>query len=88
MTDNNTDNINIDRAQIRNLVHQYRETDDHQEQRQIENRVLRETVWQSSLLSSETGPALSQEQLERVYAELPDDAKEAKRIVRSYFFQG
>jgi len=59
MTDDTTNSkIDIDAAKIRASIQQYRETDDREEQREIENEVLRETVWKPSQEPSETSLTL------------------------------
>ena len=88
VTDDTTNSkIDIDAAKIRASIQQYRETDDREEQREIENEVLRETVWKPSQEPSETALTLKPRQIELVYKRLPDDAKEAKRILRSHYVE-
>jgi predicted metal-dependent RNase len=88
MTNKNTHNeIVIDDAQITELIEQYRNTDSRKKQRELENQVLQETVWKASPETTEPQPTLDQDQIETVYQELPEDAQEAKRILRSLLFQ-
>jgi hypothetical protein len=82
-----TNNIDIDAAKLSDLVEEYRETTDREEQRKIENQVLAETVWQTPDQSSKEELVLSKTQVELLYAEIPDDAKEAKRILRSFYVE-
>jgi hypothetical protein len=86
-----TDNISpddIDAAQIAKLIREYNQTDDREEQRRIENQVLAETVWQTpQAQTQQEGLTLSRAQWERLYAEIPDDALEAKRILRSFYIE-
>ena len=85
-----TDNINsndIDAAQIAEYIQEYNQTDDREEQRRIENDVLAETVWQTPPQSEKEKLELSKGQVESLYAEIPDDAKEAKRILRSFYIK-
>jgi hypothetical protein len=87
MTDEITSN-DIDAAQIAKLVQQYNQTDDREEQRHIENEVLAETVWQTpQSQSQQDGLTLSRADWERLHAAIPDDAKEAKRILRSFYVE-
>jgi uridine kinase len=89
MTDDTTNTkIDIDGAQLRELIRQYRAASDREEQRQIEDQVLQETVWQVPSESSEDGASLSKEEFEQVYSELPEDAKHARRILRTLHFRG
>lgn len=83
MTDN-TSEIDIDGAKIREYIKQYRETDDREEQREIENQVLRETVWQSSPDTAEDTLTLNEAQVELIDQVVPDDATEARQILRSH----
>jgi hypothetical protein len=87
MTDDTTSKIDIDRALLRDYIKQYRETDDREEQRRIENQVLQETVWQSSFQHFQEQPSLSKKEFQQVYKELPDDAKHARMILRSLRFR-
>lgn len=86
MTDNIAE-IDIEAAKIYESIQRYRETDDREEQREIENQILRETVWKPSQESSETTLTLNEGQIELVYKRLPDDAKEAKCIMRSHLVE-
>jgi len=89
MTDDTTNTkIDIDGAQLRELIRQYRAASGREEQRQIEDQVLQETVWQVPSESSEDGASLSKEEFEQVYSELPEDAKHARRILRALHFRG
>jgi len=81
----NISSDDIDAAQIVNLVQEYNQTDDREEQRRIENEVLAETVWQTPERAAEDKLVLSKSQVESLYAEIPDDAKEAKRVLRSFY---
>ena len=85
-----TDEINsndIDAAQIAQYIREYNQTNDRAEQRRIENQVLAETVWETPSQSSEDELVLSKVQVETLYAEIPDDSKEAKRILRSFYME-
>lgn len=84
MTDKITSN-DIDAARIANLVEEYNRTDDREEQRRIENEVLAETVWQTPERASEDKLVLNKSQVESLYAEIPDDATEAERILGSFY---
>jgi len=65
MTDDTTNSkIDIDATQIRESIQQYRETDDREEQREIKNEVLRETVWKPSQESSEIALTLKTRQID------------------------
>jgi hypothetical protein len=86
MTDHIASN-DIDAAQIAQYVREYKQTDDRKEQRRIENQVLDETVWQTPNQTSADELVLSKAQVESLYAEIPDDAKEAKRILRSFYVE-
>jgi predicted metal-dependent RNase len=88
MTNKNTHNeIVIDDAQVTELIKQYQNIDSPKKQRELENQVLEETVWKESPDAIEPEPTLDQDQIETVYQELPEDAEEAKRILRSLLFQ-
>jgi len=84
MTDNITE-IDIDSAQLAEYARQYQEDTTREERRNIENKILAETVWKPSPAEQEDVLALNEAQIERIYEDLPDDAKEAKRILRSYY---
>ncbi len=86
MTKDN-DKIDINGAQITEIIKQYRNTDSRKKQRELENQVLEETIWKESPDTIEPQPTLEQDQIETVYQELPEDAQEAKRILRSLVFQ-
>ena len=83
----NTSSNDIDAAQIAKLIREYKQTDDREEQRRIENQVLAETVWQTPEKSSEEELVLTEAEVESLYAEIPDEAKEAKRILRSVYME-
>ena len=88
MTDKDTCNeIDIDFARIAELIKQYQNIDSRSERRKIENHALHQTVWNSSLETTGSQSRLSQDQVETVYQQLPEDAQEAKRILRSLLFE-
>ena len=88
MTDKDTCNeIDIDVARIAELIRQYQNIDSRSERRKIENQVLHQTVWNSSLETTGSQLRLNQDQVETVYQQLPEDAQEAKRILRSLLFE-
>jgi hypothetical protein len=58
-----------------------------EDQQQTENQVLAETVWQTPPQPEGAGLTLSRAQVESLYAEIPDNAKEAKRILRSFYME-
>ena len=78
-------NISIDNERLTDLVRQYHQTQDRAEQRRIENEVLAETVWQEPPTEQEDEFRISADTVERIYSELPDDAKEAKRALRALY---
>jgi hypothetical protein len=80
--------ITIDIERIAELVEQYRQAEAREEQRRIENEVLAETVWQEMSMEGSQGATLSDSQVELVYSELPDDAEEAKRVLRRIHLDG
>lgn len=82
----NTNNIDIDAAKVSDLVEEYRETTDREEQREIENQVLAETVWKAAPHEDE-GLLLNEAQVEKIYEKLPEDAAESRRILRSYYVE-
>jgi len=84
---NNISSDDIDAAEIAQYVQEYKQTDDREEQRRIENQVLAETVWRTPEQSSEEELALTEAEVESLYAEIPDEAKEAKRILRSVYME-
>lgn len=77
----------IDVGQINDLIDQYHQTEDRAKRREIENRVLSETVWKELPSEVEAKFCISEDQIERVYEELPDDALEAKRILRLLYMK-
>ena len=81
MTDD-TNNIDIDARQLKGYIKQYRATTDRKKQREIENQVLAETVWKEPQ-NQEPELTLGKSQIEVLYSALPDDAEEARRILRS-----
>jgi hypothetical protein len=87
MTNDNANSNDIDAARIANLVQEYNQTGDREEQRRIENEVLAETVWQTQERTAEGELVLNKSQVESLYAEIPEDAKEAKRILRSFYVE-
>jgi len=80
----NTDNSQIDTEQLAECMEQYREADSRERKREIENRVLAETVWRTrSQAQTETEKAkFSQSELEVIHSAVTDDALEAKRLLR------
>jgi hypothetical protein len=86
MTDNISPN-DIDAAQIAEYIREYNQTDDREEQRRIENDVLAETVWKTPEQSQGDEIVLSEAEVERLHRHIPDDAKEAKRILRSFYIE-
>ncbi|MBX0295439.1 hypothetical protein [Haloarcula nitratireducens] len=81
MTDNTT-NVEIDTEQLAEYIRQYRETDDREQQRELENRVLAETVWRTPTEPAKDEFSFSQRELEIIHDELPEDALEARRLLR------
>jgi hypothetical protein len=85
MTNDTPRNIDIDAAQLRSYISEYREADSRAEQRSIENQVLAATVWKTPTDQQEGTLTLEAHQVEHIYAQLPDDAHKARRILRSYY---
>lgn len=81
----NTDDIEIDIEQLAEYIEQYRETDDREKQREIENQVLAETVWKTRSETQTDELTLSHRDAEIIRAAVSDDALEAKRLLRSGF---
>jgi transcriptional regulator NrdR family protein len=73
--------VPIDIERLGELINQYHQTDDRERQREIENEVLSETVWQD-LSEIDDEMTFTPEDIRRVYEAVPDDAHEAKRILR------
>jgi transcriptional regulator NrdR family protein len=73
--------VPIDIERLGELINQYDQTDDRERQREIENEVLSETVWQD-LSEIDDEMTFTPEDIRRVYGAVPDDAHEAKRILR------
>ena len=77
--------ITIDIEQITTLIQQYHDTDSRAKQREIENSVLSETVWKDPLADGDDEFTISGDSVELIYSALPDDAKEAKRLLRALY---
>ena len=84
MTDD-TPTVEIDTEQLAEYIHQYRETDDREKQRELENQVLAETVWQTLSEPEKDEFTFSQRELEIIGNKLPEDALEARRLLRRGF---
>jgi hypothetical protein len=78
----NTDNSQIDTEQLAECMEQYREADSRERKREIENRVLAETVWKTRSQAQTEKPKFSQSELEVIHSAVTDDALEAKRLLR------
>jgi hypothetical protein len=79
--------ISIDIERIRELVEEYAESQDRQEQRDIENAVLFETVWQTLPENRNDQLALNEEQVEIIRNSLPEGADRADRILKRLYIQ-
>lgn len=84
MPGHGTDELTINTTKLRRFIKQYAETDDRAEQRDIEDKVLAETVWKTLSEDEDDKLTLNGEQVELIHRELPDEAREAKRILRRY----
>jgi hypothetical protein len=82
MTDTTT---TIDTDRIVDLIHQYHQTESRAEQREIENDVLAETVWQEPPTEADDEFSISGDNVELIYSELPEEALEAKRVLRALY---
>jgi hypothetical protein len=78
----NTDNSQIDTEQLAECMEQYREADSRERKREIENRVLAETVWKTRSQAQTEKAKFSQSELEVIHSAVTDDALEAKRLLR------
>ncbi len=78
----NTDNSQIDTEQLAECMEQYREADSRERKREIENRVLAETVWRTRSQAQTEKAKFSQSELEVIHSAVTDDALEAKRLLR------
>ena len=83
MTDYDITDIDIDGAQLRKYIRQYWNTDGRERQREIESKVLAETVWQDPPGRKPEEVTVTTAEVERIYGELPEDAHDAKRILRA-----
>lgn len=81
--DNLNNSINIER--ITDLIRQYHQTENRKERRRIENKILSETVWQEPLTDQVDEYSISGDDVEVVYSALPDNAQEAKRVLRALY---
>lgn len=86
MTEDTT-NIDIDVEQLSEYIEQYQDATDREEQREIENKVLAETVWKTLPQSQDDLLVLNERQVEILSRDLPDDAEKAKRMLRSMYTQ-
>jgi hypothetical protein len=78
----NTNNSQIDTEQLAECMEQYREADSRERKREIENRVLAETVWRTRSQAQTEKAKFSQSELEVIRSAVTDDALEAKRLLR------
>ena len=88
MTDDTTNiDIEIDVDQLSEYIQQYKDATDREEQREIENKVLAETVWKTLPQSKDDLLVLNERQVEILSRDLPDDAEKAEQILRSMYVQ-
>lgn len=85
--DDTTENDAFDAARLTRYIERYQETDDHEEQRRIEDLILGETVWTETRRSRDEELVIKKAELIQLYQSIPDDALEAKRILRELFIE-
>jgi hypothetical protein len=78
--------ISIDMEWIEELVEEYADAEHRRERREIENRVLAETVWQvpANQRDHEDNLVLKDYEIDKIRQKLPDDAIEANRLLRKH----
>ena len=67
---------------IDRLIAEYDAAETHRERREIENKVLAETVWAEDDESQPYFAHFTQEQFEQITAEVETDDKELRRLLR------
>lgn len=77
----------IDIEQVEAAVRKYAETTDRERQRELENKVLAATVWQTQPDRRDDQIALDKTDVATLRESLPEDAEYARMILRRSLFE-